>query len=284
MQLLICSPFINFFQITEQDNILDINMTEAASEASMRPTKNPGKLNTSFWESKNNDGADSKPKSAPKRHKKKKSKGKMASMWETKLAKQRQEVEATSFPKPSAAASSPPTAPAPYLRSTGSNERASTENADPNRSPNGAKSKTAALSQSLALNPLALRGGVPPSLRKKNEERKENNTELPGTDFDRPLIPSTARRPKETSKRDIVSVTNDEIGQRLREYLSASFQYDPAMIMDEAVLCVHLRDIGGIDLSAMGDVKWDFETLLEAMTDVFGVRAINTWGYTLRLI
>ena len=75
-----------------------------------------------------------------------------------------------------------------------------------------------------------------------------------------------------------------QVKQKLREYLSASFQYDARMIMDEVVLCVYLRDVAGIDLSAMGDIKWDYQTLLDATKDVFGVKAINTWGYTLRVM
>jgi len=269
-------------------------VTEAMSEsnvngeASMAPTKNPGKLNTSFWEQQAA-ASDGKPRPKKKtKHKKKKSKSSMASMWEDKLAKQRAEVAATSFPK--STTSTPPTSPPLRTSSSGSSEKISTENADPNRSPPSKPSKAkgstvSALAGKLNMNAMmGLKGGIPPSLRKKREERKEDATELSGPQFARPLIPSTARRPKNLTKKNIVDITHNEIAQRLRTYLSESFQYDARMIMDEVVLCQYLRDIAGIDLSVVGDMQWDYDTLLDATKEVFGVQAISTWGYTLRVM
>ena len=137
----------------------------------MKATKNPGKLNTSFWEQQAS-GGDAKPK--PKRktkHKKKKSKSSMASMWETKLAKQREEVESTAFPKSTVSTISENADPnsSPKRSPSGSPKRSSSGSPKTSSSGSpGTKSKVnvSALAGKLNLNPMmGLKGGIPPSLR-----------------------------------------------------------------------------------------------------------------------
>merc|ERR1711971_656451 len=129
---------------------------------------------------------------------------------------------------------------------------------------------------------MGMRGGLPPSLRKKREERKEEAGGLSEPEFVRPLIPASTRRPKEATKKNIVDLTNDKVKSSLLAYLSQNFQFDETTIVSEENMCRHLRDVAGIDLSAVGDERWDAALLVDAAKEVFGDRALIQWGYQLR--
>lgn len=289
-------------------------MANVNGEPSMAPTKKPGKLNTSFWEQQAaSKGGDSKPKKRKSSPRKKKRKSQMASMWEDKLAKQKKEVEATAVPsKPSAAAAAAAAdsdAPKPTITekpaaadsgaTTASASDAPTPEPEPESEPatkaasadsspaaGAKKSSVSALAGKLNISPMmmGMRGGLPPSLRKKREERKEDGGGLSEPDFVRPVIPASTRRPKDATKKNIIDVTNDEMKSSLRAYLSENFQFDETMIVSADNLCRHLRDVAGIDLGAVGDDRWELELLVDAAKEVFGDRAQIQWGYQLRAL
>ena len=54
------------------------------------------------------------------------------------------------------------------------------------------------------------------------------------------------------------------------------------MIISADNLCLYLRDIAGIDLSATGDTKWEMHILIDAAKQVFGEKVENPYGYLLR--
>lgn len=175
----------------------------------MKATKNPGKLNTSFWDTAFKDGnKEEKPKQKKGKKKVKKKKSKMANMWENKFEEQKKKVESTSYkpppkkkvikvdedaPNESNETTSPETeqvngddantetssetqTPSESVTSNGDSgsSNGSTENSSPSKPK---ASKVSALAGKIAFNPMAMRGGLPPSLRKKREEAKEKGVE-----------------------------------------------------------------------------------------------------------
>mmetsp|Transcript_56634 Transcript_56634/g.90181 ORF Transcript_56634/g.90181 Transcript_56634/m.90181 type:complete len:269 (+) Transcript_56634:53-859(+) len=255
----------------------------------MKPVKNPGKLNTSFWDSAFKDEkAGDQPPAKPKKKKVKK-KSKMTAMWETKFAEQQKQVESTAYKPPPAkkVINTPPTSTdANGNDSDNKNDAESSEtntngaSSDSASKPSSGGGKISALAGKIAFNPMAMRGGLPPSLRKKREEQKEQGVELPGEQFARPIIPSSARR--RATKKDIISITNEQINEELRSYLSTSFVFDEKMILSANILCLYLRDVAGIDLSSAGDDKWELQILMSAIQEVFGEKAKHSYGYLLR--
>eukprot|EP00486_Rosalina_sp_Unknown_P016951 CAMPEP_0201595060 /NCGR_PEP_ID=MMETSP0190_2-20130828/192186_1 /ASSEMBLY_ACC=CAM_ASM_000263 /TAXON_ID=37353 /ORGANISM="Rosalina sp." /LENGTH=368 /DNA_ID=CAMNT_0048054917 /DNA_START=23 /DNA_END=1129 /DNA_ORIENTATION=- len=275
-------------------------------------TATTGKLNTSFWDTafKEGDkgGGGAKPK--PKKKKVKKKKSKMASMWENKFEEQKKKVESTAYkpppkkkvikPETTETATTQPTEPESEQTTTNTESTDTNTNGDSSSSTtttngtNGSttedkpkpkpkpKGKVSALAGKIAFNPMAMRGGLPPSLRKKREEAKEKGVELPEQDFARPVIPSSARR--KATKKNIIDITNEQINEELRQYLSTSFKFDEYMILSSDNLCAYLRDTADIDLSSTGDNKWELDILSSAIKEVFGDGANGSYGYALRAI
>eukprot|EP01083_Nonionella_stella_P279459 950642_1 len=62
-----------------------------------------------------------------------------------------------------------------------------------------------------------------------------------------------------------LNVCLSEIKQALNVCLSESFVFDENMIVNESILCSYLRDIAGIDLSLIGDSKWDSDMLIDTI-------------------
>eukprot|EP01084_Bolivina_argentea_P088574 159919_1 len=259
----------------------------------MKATKNPKKLNTSFWETAFNDGnAQAAPVKKKKKGRKKK-KTKMTAMWEDKFETQKQQVDSTSYkpkPKPNPTSddatnieTNPDDTTVVNKENTDDNVPASSSTTEPIKDEPKPKkiSKVGALAGKLNINPMGMRGGIPPSLRKKREEAKEKDTALPSQEFERPVIPSTVQRKKAT-KEDILTITSNEIKQALNVCLSETFVFDESMIVNESILCSYLRDIAGIDLSLIGDSKWDSDILIDTIKDVFGDKVQHPYGYQLR--
>eukprot|EP01083_Nonionella_stella_P287886 980015_1 len=137
----------------------------------MKATKNPGKLNTSFWETafKDDKNKTSIKKKGPRKKKKKKTK--MTGMWENK-----------SVSDPKTTSQSP--------KSTNNNNTQNISNKI---------NKISALAGKLNINPKGMMGGLPPSLRKKREERKDKD--IIREEFARPIIPKSVQRKKATKKK-----------------------------------------------------------------------------------
>ena len=102
-------------------------------------------------------------------------------------------------------------------------------------------------------------------------------------EFDRPVIPSDARK-KLANRKDIIATTNEEVNESLKMCLSECFVFDERMIVNQDYLCLYLRDIKGIDLSLSSDEEWSMDILLAAAKTVFGEQVYNKWGYLLRLV
>eukprot|EP01084_Bolivina_argentea_P160011 278669_1 len=242
--------------------------------ASMKPVKNPGKLknkmNLSMWEN-----TPKKDENKPKtRKKKKKKKSAMSSMWENKLAKEKEANASSKSHVPKKKKN---------WNFTPKNDTSTTTTSNGADSPPKKINKVSALAAGLNINPMGLKGGLPPSLRKKREEQKEKEADIPDAQFAKPIIPSSARR-KQT-KKNIINLENEKINQSLKAYLSESFTFDEEMIINDNYLLLYLRDFAGIDLSSCdNDNKWDKELLLSCLKEVYGDKVESSWGFKIRAI
>merc|ERR1712228_653623 len=134
----------------------------------------------------------------------------------------------------------------------------------------GKKRKSKALAKNIAI----ISMGIPPkaAAEKKelavanDEDVKVADTGVISSHFERPLIPSDARKPL-ANRRNIVEVVNEEMNESLKVCLSECFEFDDRMIMNETYLSLFLRDTKGIDLSLSSD-----EALIRAAKQVFGDR------------
>jgi len=267
-----------------------------------KPVKNPGKLNTSFWEKQvvKDGGAD-----AAKKPRKKKKKSKMASMWEQRAAEEAEKKKIDPTPKKNVtdepvardtnetntntdASANNDIQETPTTKSEKSDNADADGDGDVNTDtiPTKAKSvgrssKVAALAGKLNINPMGLKGGLPPSLRKKREEQK-GETDLSKPEFLRPVIPPSTRR--KSTKKNIISITNKQINEELRNCLQENFVFDDRMLVSGHLLCCYLKDITGIDLSMIGNEAWNESLLIDAVKEVFGEKAIASYGYSLKTI